>query len=114
MIFNIPEAMATIFDCVRDINRNLKQNALARAEILCTTLQRMTSVLGIISLSPARFLGLEETGEEAEYIRELVAAREAARSERNWSKADHIRQQLNQLKVEIEDQPDGTTRWRRV
>ena len=112
--FNTPEAIAVIFDCVRRLNRALEKNDRTRAERLCSTLYRITNALGLIALTPERFLGLEDKGEEIDRIQDLVKARAAARRERNWSKADQIRTELTELGVEIEDLADGTTNWRRI
>ena len=112
--FNTPDAIAVIFDCVRQLNRALEANDRTRAERLCSTLHRITSALGLIILTPSRYLGLEDAGEEIHRIQNLVAVRAAARRERNWSKADKIRTELSELGVEIEDLADGTTNWRRI
>ena len=46
-------------------------------------------------------------------IEELVAARQAARTKRDFAKADHIRQDLANRGVILEDSKDGIVRWKR-
>ena len=43
------------------------------------------------------------------YIEALLAARESARKQGNWSEADAIRDQLIELKVSIKDTKDGSS-----
>lgn len=47
--------------------------------------------------------------EEAERIERLVAERTQARAEKNWSRADEIRAELDALGVEVKDTPSGPT-----
>jgi cysteinyl-tRNA synthetase len=44
-------------------------------------------------------------------IAEKVAARTQARTDKDWAKADSIRDELLELNVEIMDSPEGTD-WR--
>ena len=48
-----------------------------------------------------------------EKVDELIAARAAARAEKNFERADDIRTQLAEGGVILEDKPDGSTNWRR-
>jgi cysteinyl-tRNA synthetase len=47
-------------------------------------------------------------------IEEQIAARAAARRERRFAEADHIRAELAAEGIILEDKPDGTTSWRRA
>jgi len=44
-------------------------------------------------------------------IAKMVEERNAARRAKNWKKADQIRNQLADMDVILEDQPEGTV-WR--
>ncbi len=112
--FNTPDSVAVIFDCVRKLNRSVKSNDLLTAKILLSTLHKITNAIGLIKLTPARFLGLEDEGEDIDRIRELIAIRETARRQRNWAQADQIRAKLVEKGVEIEDQPNGSTSWHKI
>ena len=45
---------------------------------------------------------------------DLLAARSAARSARDWAAADRLRDELRALGIEPIDRPDGTSDWRRT
>ena len=69
--------------------------------------------LGLLQSSPDEFMrsGLNEKQRAA--IDELIASRVIARQQRDWAKADEIRDELTAQGVKLEDGPDGTT-WRVV
>ena len=46
-----------------------------------------------------------------ERVESLIAMREEARSQRNWTEADRIRDEISELGVVIEDGESGAT-WR--
>ena len=45
----------------------------------------------------------------ADEVKALIEKRDRARSAKNWTEADNIRDQLSGLGVSIQDTPDGTT-----
>lgn len=112
--FNTPEALAVIFDGVREFNRTLESNSIERNTKLRNTLVKALQALGLFSMSPSQFLGTESIGSEEQDIRTKIELRRRARQQRDWGEADKIREQLTALGVEIEDQSDGTTTWRRL
>ena len=50
--------------------------------------------------------GLDESA-----VEQLIAARQAARQNKDWAEADAIRDKLTGMGVVLEDTPEGT-RWR--
>ena len=44
----------------------------------------------------------------------MIAARIAAKKERNFAESDKIRAELLAAGIILEDKPDGTTNWRRA
>ncbi len=77
--------------------------------------------LGILLLPPGQWVsGLRtartsgETGIPDEEIRQLVLLREEARKNREFQKADAIRERLKDAGVVLEDQPGGPPRIRRI
>jgi cysteinyl-tRNA synthetase len=48
-----------------------------------------------------------------EQVLDLIARRESARKEKNWTLADEIRRQAATLGIALEDGPKGTT-WRPI
>ncbi|MEA3291094.1 MAG: cysteine--tRNA ligase, partial [Pseudomonadota bacterium] len=116
--FNTPEAIAVLFDLVRELNRALDAADRARAAALAGELKRLAGVLGVLNLEVDSFLGRgKQAGPvagnlTAQEIDDLAAERNQARREKNWSRADEIRDQLKALNVVLEDKPDGATTWR--
>jgi cysteinyl-tRNA synthetase len=115
--FNTPEALAVLFDLVSTANplvdRVERGDASARAE-LASLSDAFESLAEVIGLSPAR--DWPERGARAstalgplvEYLLEL---REEARREKDFAKADAIRDRLAAAGVVVEDRPGGA-RWR--
>jgi cysteinyl-tRNA synthetase len=74
-------------------------------------LRAMNSVLGVLDLETE---GRAETGDlDVGRIDTLIADRLTARSEKNWSEADRIRDELLEMGIAIKDGPEGTT-WEKV
>ena len=75
------------------------------------------AVLSLDLIEKAQKVRLENARKEAESadpaIDALVAARAAAKKERNWAEADRIRDELKAMGVELIDTPQGT-KWRTV
>jgi cysteinyl-tRNA synthetase len=93
------EAMALVFDLVREAN-----TALAAGETEAAA-PKAAAVLEI-----AGALGLELHGEEAEVPAELVELarqRQEARADRDWSRADALRDQIKAAGYVVEDTPAG-------
>jgi cysteinyl-tRNA synthetase len=44
-------------------------------------------------------------------VRMLIDVRQEARQDRDWARADAIRDQLQEMNIVLEDGPDGT-RWK--
>jgi cysteinyl-tRNA synthetase len=104
---NTPVALSVLFQLSHVLNKN-------RSPHLAVTLKHLGSILGLLQENPETFLqqGLTIQDTDHEHIHTLIAQREQARSERDWSRADAIRQTLDEQGIELEDTPSGTT-WRR-
>ena len=112
--FNTSDALAVIFDCVRELNRAVEAKNVKDAVVYRKTLLEIAGSLGLLSLTPVKFLGVESSGSDDGTIQNLIDQRVQARSEREWKRADRIREELASMGVEIEDRPDGTTTWRKA
>ena len=112
--FNTSDALAVIFDCVRELNRAVEAKNVKDAAVYRKTLLEIAGSLGLLSLTPVKFLGVESSGSDDGTIQNLIDQRVQARSERDWKRADRIREELASMGVEIEDRPDGTTTWRKA
>ncbi len=109
--FNTPEAYSVLFDMVREINR-LKLTDMAQASALAVTLKQFADVLGLLSQAPEIFFQGGGSDDEVAEIEALIVERNRARAEKDWAAADVARNRLNDLGVELEDGPGGTT-WRK-
>ncbi len=103
---NISEGLAAVFELVRRGNRLLESGlGPSGARRLLAALEDLDRVLVI----------LEPTGERSGISAELagrIAEREQARRDRDWARADRIRDELLALGIVLEDTPEGT-RWKR-
>jgi len=111
--FNTPEAVAVLFEVAKEINRS-KVDQPENARLLAAVLIKLGGVLGIIQQSPNEFLTTSATGEgiDAELVEQLIFERKQARENKDWSRADEIREQFSQMGILLEDK-DGKTTWRR-
>jgi cysteinyl-tRNA synthetase len=109
--FNTPEAVAVLFEVAKEVNK-AESEQLARA--MAAILIELGSVLGILQQSPEEFLtaAVGEETQDAELIEQLIVERKKAREDKNWARADEIRDQFNQMGIVLEDK-DGKTLWRR-
>ena len=110
---NVSEALAAIFGLVRKVNTAIDKGQLAvgdREQVLAA-LAKVDSVLGVLD-PKAWESSEEEAGLGDAEIDKLVAERDAARANRDWARADQIRDQLDAANIVLEDSRDGT-RWKR-
>ena len=110
--FNTPVALAAMFDLVRELNTAV---AAKRDDInaLVETLKSLGAVLGVLQCEPEAFLQDAGSSEiSAEEIEALIAERVQAKLDKNYSRADEVRQELLDSGVILEDSREGTT-WRR-
>ncbi len=119
---NTAGAVGLIFEKVREMNKALD----AGTDNLDTAIQQQLKddrrrlldlgrVLGLFKETPARFFeeltDARENDIDPEKIDQMIQARNLARKNKDWSKADEIRDQLKSMGVILEDGPQGTS-WR--
>ncbi len=112
--FNTPQALASLYDLVREVNRWTQERGFQLTVTAKSILEEAYSCL--ITLG-GEVLGLfGETQNEKtvsdEEIEALIASRVEAKKEKNWILADQIRDELKNKGIIIEDTPQGV-RWRR-
>ena len=115
---NTPQALATIFDQIRETNKFISTNESEFSTIYYeikksydSLKQKIENVFGItIEVENAV---KEEDGENMELTKKLIELliklRSEARSEKNFKLSDEIRDELKKLGVEIKDNKDGST-----
>ena len=107
---NTPRALAALFEISREANRSESPEERVR---LAATLRVSAEFMGLLGGDPEAWFTADVVDElEATAIRELLKQRESARAERDFQKADRIRDDLATHGVQIEDGAEGT-RWRR-
>ena len=115
---NTPQALATIFDQIRETNKFISVNKDELSKIYSeieksyeSLKRKIGNVFGIeIEMENS---AKEEDGENMELTKKLIELliklRSEARSEKNFKLSDEIRDELKVLGVEIKDNRDGTT-----
>ena len=100
------EALAALFDGVRELNRRLDARTLSTADAgRATALVRdLDAVLGVAAPADA---GLDPE------LQALLDERVAARAARDWAASDRLRDELLARGIAVEDTRDGQ-RWRRL
>lgn len=103
---NTADAIASIFELVRDINTNVvgKTPSKALVEGAISVFDELTGVLGLVYNRKTETLDSD--------IEALIEARTNARKERNWAEADRIRDQLKEMGIVLEDTAQGV-KWHR-
>jgi|TARA_B110000483_G_C18198354_1_gene544080 cysteinyl-tRNA synthetase len=109
--FNTAEAFGVLFDLVKELNKE-KSAGSELAGQLGALLVKLGATLGVLQQKPEEFLQSSVNNDvDAEEVEGLIVARKQARADKNWAKADEIRDKLAQLKVVVEDGADGSS-WR--
>ena len=97
---NTADAVAVLFDLVRDINTYITSpHGKASLEAAAKLFDELTEVLGILYNRKKESLDDE--------VEAMIAARQQARKDRNWAEADRIRDEIKAMGYEIIDTPQG-------
>lgn len=113
--FNTAEAIAVLFDLANKINKFRNEDS-EKANLYARTLKHLAGILGLLEAEPDEFLKStagDLVAGDSELIESLVAERVQAKNDKNWQRADQIRDELNAMGIELEDNGAITT-WRRV
>lgn len=115
--FNTAEAIAVLFEVNKELNRAVKEENAEQAAIYYSTLRHLTNILGLVQHPVDEFLksdiGQEALGLTEEQIEDLIQQRKDAKKEKNFARADEIRQSLLDQGIVLEDTRQGTV-WRRA
>jgi cysteinyl-tRNA synthetase len=95
-----------LFEWLRDVNRAIDEGRVTAADrsALEGMLEAFDRIYDVLRPDPGE---TELSGE----VEALIAERERARRERNWARADAIRDELAARGVVLEDTPRGV-RWK--
>lgn len=103
--FNTADGIAVIFELVRYINSHISATTgKIQLQQAYDTLMELCSVLGL--------LGKDEEKSLEDEVEALIEERQRARKEKNFKRADEIRDQLKEKGIVLEDTPQGV-KWQR-
>jgi cysteinyl-tRNA synthetase len=114
--FNTPQALATLYELVREVNRWVQspdfQPTASAKSLLTEALAKLATLGGVMGIDlAAAESNQSNTGFSAAEIEDFIARRTQAKKEKNWALADQIRDELKSKGVIIEDTPQGV-RWK--
>ncbi len=109
--FNTPQAIAVIFDFIRDVNKLLSTSPNVSHPFIQETIKFLEktakNVLGIFDFSSSQNQFNYEL--QNSLIELLIDVRTKAKLQKNYNLADEIRDSLNKLGVILQDQKEKTT-----
>lgn len=104
--FNTADAEAAIFDLVRFANKEVDaESSKEFAGFVADTLKKLSDVLGLV-------IEVEKEDIDSE-IEALIAERQAARKDKNFARADEIRNELLSRGIILKDTREGV-KWSRA
>ena len=108
---NTPVAISELYRLAKAANQ--AQGAVQHS--LMAELAGLADILGLLQQDPEQWFTVARGDDQltAEQIEEQIQARQQAKQDRDFAKADQIRQQLLDAGVILEDSREGT-QWRRV
>lgn len=118
--FNAAGAMGQFFSFLRHVKSRKDQLSSADLSAVKDTISFIQEALGLIHTDPQSVLDqlakldqdTSESGVDPDWINNLIQERKAAKAAKNWARADEIRKELQSRKIELKDNPDGTTTWK--
>ena len=96
---NTPDALAAIFELVKEINTLGKEASKAALTNAAEVFDELTGVLGL--------LYNRKTNEVPAEVMELVERRAAAKKAKDWATADALRAQITEMGWQVEDTAQG-------
>ena len=122
--FNSAKALGLIFESVKKGNRLLDEtndtpdgNILETLTFFYNDIKVISNILGIFLLDPSSYFkfkkdkGMTDKAIDSSEIENLIQQRADARKNKDFSKADEIRDHLQARNIVLEDGSEGTT-WR--
>ena len=99
--FNMPAALAVLFDLAGEVNRS-------RDTAPALQMRALGATLGLLQQPPTDYLRAGSQVDVA-WIESMIEARKAAKATRNFAEADRLRQELADQGIVLKDSAQGTT-----
>lgn len=99
--FNTPKALSTIYDLIRDVNRDINQRNISKNSLI----KMKTLVVEFGAMFGFNFLRTSDEGKQVqeELISILKDMREKLRKNKEYELSDEIRTKLNDIGISLED-----------
>jgi len=99
---NTADALAAIFELVRDINTRITADSGAGKKTISKALDLLNELTGVLGI-----MRKEQDVALDDEIKALIDERQKARAEKNFKRADEIRDKLREMGIELQDTPQG-------
>jgi cysteinyl-tRNA synthetase len=118
---NTAGAIGIIFDKVKELNRIMDETGGDPSDFVRSQLKdernallKAAAVLGILNSTPSVFFSRMEKPSDIDEseIEDLIKQRNDARVQKDWGKADAIRDKLQKMGIVLEDKA-SITKWRK-
>jgi cysteinyl-tRNA synthetase len=122
--FNSAKTVGLIFEAVKkgnklldDANDNPNKDTIETLNFVYNDIKAISDILGIFLIKPETWFkakkekGMEEMTLDADQIEDFIKQRTDARKNKDFARADEIRDHLQSNNIMLEDGPKGTT-WR--
>lgn len=106
---NASKALASVDEFVKTANERLDnspKDKAYKAEVVAI-LELISEILGIASTNYVEYFQFGVSDEQKEHIQRLLDERAFAKKERNFARADEIRNELEKMNISIMDTPNG-------
>lgn len=105
---NVSEALGVFFSFIKSINISFDSINVSSRDAIIKFIERVNNIINCFNMNGEK----EIESEDEEKINKLIEERTLAKKEKNYKRADEIRDELNSIGIEIMDTPNGV-KWKR-
>lgn len=105
---NVSEALGILFSFIKSINISFDSINVSSRDAIIKFIERVNNIINCFNMNGEK----EIESEDEEKINKLIEERTLAKKEKNYKRADEIRDELNSMGIEIMDTPNGV-KWKR-
>mgnify|MGYP004627484241 CR=1 FL=1 len=105
---NVSEALGVFFSFIKSINISFDSINVSSRDVIIKFIERVNNIINCFNMNGEK----EIESEDEEKINKLIEKRTLAKKEKNYKRADEIRDELNSMGIEIMDTPNGV-KWKR-